>query len=711
MLIVLATVLSAGLVVFGVFLFRRTAAGRKINEARHQSTTAGQRTLGSSPDQTSSRSADQQGSQETYHRSQGEPTHASEPIDVGQSTATTDSSERTQQLTSQVTVEDGLSDAEIESARESGSEMMIELVQPGQNIAHETEKHLLDDAGRSMEAGSDEPEKVPFTPLQNDTKVEGTDGGTAKDETVGEEADFEPAAPNEHLECAAPDCAAQEEPSSDTGTEADDKTSRDRNQPSVPEVSTPHMLPLQGGTPETEPLTDFEADSGSDIEIVSTVAGDKAQTTVFRDRRGNRRARGQKSRIAAAGSNPPAEARLRLLLNSVQRAASLSVVLTRREDFPERIHPLLDGKSRLVEAFDSSRYDDLDLPWTSNLLNSELRIRSTDGKQWLRAARAIHIFAESPAESGLISVGTARANIPHAIVCKTGDEETVRTAAESTGSTPLASCERWHGIPDGWVVLSEYRPRHAATAPLPAQLKPLDPGTAVDISLSGGLAIKSMTYAEGRPPRISIAPLPERASVTIGSVSAQQTPDGAWEAPDWDSPGHHLIDVVPGPSLTYQVLADPVANGGWQFWDAYPGRFGSGECEPWGRAEICGAAVRGPKGEMIIAEVSRPVLIALGERRHAVALTPRNGVPASVAMVSEAPAFLIAARGPRRKQGRVIWLGSLDKGATRISPDRHWADTVRSMAARRLPLDCADSDGQRAWRNAKKRARHVWRRR
>ena len=465
---------------------------------------------------------------------------------------------------------------------------------------------------------------------------------------------------------------------------------------------------------EAEPASE-EEEAGN--KEVSTPAGEEAPTkvqqkgqpAVYRDRRGLRRVAGKAPEKGTGTSSQPAEARLRLMLDPVQRNASLSVILMRPEGFPERIQPLLDGEV-LVEAFDDDRYDDLVLSWTGELLSGELRIRSKENHQWLRAGRSVHIFSENPAESGMISVGSARTDAMHAVICRTEDEDVVRAAAVASGSTSLVSHEHWHGIPDGWSVLSGYCPRHAG-APLPSQFSPLDPGTEVGISLTGGLAIRPTVYAEGSPPRIAIAPLPDGASVSIGGRPAKQVADGAWETDGWDSPGHHLIDVVPGPSLTYQIIADPAMNGEWQFWDAHPARFASDTRKPWSRAGICGAAVRGPEGETVIAAASLPILIALGERRQAEPLMPRSDAPVSVAIMSEAPCFLIAATGLRRKQGRIVWLGSKAKRGSRSSPDQHWAEAVRSVTARRLRLEGADTDGERVWRNSKQRARRIWRKR
>jgi hypothetical protein len=90
-----------------------------------------------------------------------------------------------------------------------------------------------------------------------------------------------------------------------------------------------------------------------------------------------------------------AEVKLRLSLHPIHRAARISVVLTRPDGFPERI---TIQAGHVVEAYDMQRYDDLDLRWTGELLDGELRLASTDGFQWLRSARQVHIFAADPNE-------------------------------------------------------------------------------------------------------------------------------------------------------------------------------------------------------------------------------------------------------------------------------------------------------------------------
>ena len=539
----------------------------------------------------------------------------------------------------------------------------------------------------------------------------------SSDELTAEDARVPQAAASERTEEACADRAAKGQLSRDgeISAEGEEQQQARRGRTDLPSCAT---VPPPEGASGAEARTEAGGKEESESQGDSRAQGDHVRreaqrtqrTPVHRDRRGLRRHSTGTPIVRPPSTSATAEARLRLLLDPVQRTAMLSVVLARPEGFPERIEPLVDLEGT-VEAFDGSRYDDLALPWTGDLLDGELRIQSKEGKQWLRSARGIHIFEESPAESGMISVGGARPDVLHAIVCKADDEQAVRAAARSTGSPPLASHSNWNGIPEGWLVLSGYRPRHTSASPMPTQLRPLDPGIVVEISLSGGLAIRATVYAEGRPPRIGISPLPDGASVTIGGVAAEQASDGAWEASGWDRPGYHLVDVVPGPSRTYQIMPDPTKSDESRFWNAYPDRFCTGSREPWARAEICGAVVRGPEGEAVIASLTHPVLIALGERRQAVSLMPRGDVPASVAVMSERPAFLIAATGQRRKQGRIVWLGSSAMRGTRSNPDQHWAETVRSVVARRLPFDSRDPEGERAWRNAKQRARRIWRRR
>jgi hypothetical protein len=385
-------------------------------------------------------------------------------------------------------------------------------------------------------------------------------------------------------------------------------------------------------------------------------------------------------------------------------------VLTRPDGFPARV-TVLEAGSDAVEAYDEQRYDDLDLPWTSEFLEGELRLTSADGFQWLRSARQVHIFAQDANEPELISTSAARAGIAHTLICRSGDEGAVRLAAAATGSPEIQTHEHWQGIPDRWLVLSGYTPVHAAAPPLPAGFRTLDPGEGLEIGFEGGLVVRGRVYAAGHPPRIIITPAPGTASVTIGGMPAELSSDGDWTAPGWDGPGQHMVDVVPGPSASYEIAGDPWLSGGWEYWDAHPERFRNGSGEPWTRARICGALIRGAADETVLAAEAQPILVALGARAGATPLHRRADAAVSVGLVAELPAFLLSATGRRRSQGRVIWLGLTPAQNPSRRFDVEWVDIVRSAAARRLPLVQADAPGEAAWRKAKEHARRLRKRR
>jgi hypothetical protein len=405
--------------------------------------------------------------------------------------------------------------------------------------------------------------------------------------------------------------------------------------------------------------------------------------------------------------------RLRLILHPIQQTVQLSLMLARPEGFPATSSIEVEGPISF-QAFDESRYDDIDIAWLPTTLIGELRFASPDGYRWVRSARRIHIFASDPSEAGLISVSAARLGAEHTVVCTTEDASIVNEIAASTGSPALVSHDHWQGIPAGWCVLSRYIPKRAAENVSDATLSTLDPRYDLEIKLIGGLVIRPGVFAERHPPLIEIAALPDGVSVIIDGEEAVQNGVGGWEAAEWNQPGSHLIDVVPGPSLTYEIVGDPAEHGGWELWDAHEGRFSSDG--PWARARICGAALSGPSGETVLAHEARQTLIALGSRQDAVGLCKRSDAEVSVALLSSPPAFLIETSGPRRRQGEVVWLGlerpSAKRRAPATSAQDHWASIVRSAASRRLPLRTQGSSiAKTLWIKTVRRARSLKRRR
>ena len=476
-----------------------------------------------------------------------------------------------------------------------------------------------------------------------------------------------------------------------------------------PEAGPPAVGHMQDGEGHSQPA------AGTRRKVAAIQTGQRpSRPANYQDARGRGRQRrpaqgtaGQAMQKPLEGAaRPPAEAKLRLVIHPIQRRASLSVVLARPEGYPENVTVRIDGQ-RSVAAYSEQRYDDLDIAWTPELLAGELRLASSEGFQWVRSARRVHIFTEDPSEPGLVSVGAVRAGSAHTVVCRSADAEAVRDAAAATGSPKAETDARLLGVPDGWTLLTGYTPVHGAACPLPAGLQPLDPGTQLKIEFEGGLAIRGKAFAEGHPPRIAISPEPSGASVVIGGQPAAIAAGGGWEAPGWNAPGHHVVDVTPGPSATYEIVADPWGSQGWQFWNGHPGRFGNHKGDAWGEAEICGASIRGPGGQAVLAARASPILVALGARSGASQLRRRDGMEVSMGFTAEPPAFLLRAEGQRRAQGRVVWLG-LDPApstAKRRRDDPAWREAVRWAAARRLKPEGGGPCAEKAWGKAKRDAR------
>ena len=436
--------------------------------------------------------------------------------------------------------------------------------------------------------------------------------------------------------------------------------------------------------------------------------------TVFRDRRGARRAAvGQTSQASKPEQNASvgtrqAEAKFRLTIDPIRRSIILSIVLSRPEGFPEIIN--VDSASEPTQAFDQAspdRYDDIEVIWTPGLLDGELRQRD-EGQhlEWLRSARRVHIFAAIAGEPDLLTVSAAQSGKEHAIACREGDIEPIEAIAIQAGSPSLQRYPNYHGVPAGWAVLGGYVPACALSTQPEVGFRPLDPGAEIAIVFAEGFEIRNAAFAHGHPPRVLIERMPSNCEVRIGGGRAAISDDGSWQAPGWDKPGKHLVDVTPGPSQSYEIVADPAHGSGWETWNA------NSDLIPAlvSNAAICGAQVLcSPKRVVLAVEPASDVL-ALGARRHVQRLYLRPDKLAAVGILPFAPAFLIVSSGRRRTEGKIVSLGNPEivNGPNREPVDLPWVAAVRNAAARRLPVHPTTAAAKTAWGSATNAARR-WR--
>ena len=483
------------------------------------------------------------------------------------------------------------------------------------------------------------------------------------------------------------------------------------DEPALPDEISPPMAISASDTGQPEISPPQDARPAADVHP-------RRQQAVHHDRRGRKRhqpkgppQQPEVEPLQTSSAKPLADVRLRLELHPIRETVQLSLVLLKPEGYPDTCTIDLGGSTQL-SSYDENRYDDIDLIWLPDTLPNEFRFSAPGGFTWIRSARRIHIFASSATEPGLVSVAAAVHGSEHAIVCRSEDADSVREVAEATGSPELKTLDHWNGVPAGWCVLTGYTPHHAAEDSAAGDFSSLDPRYNLEIRFVGGLQLRSNAFAEGHAPRIELPDLPDRVSVTIDGEAASADVTGAWRAEGWDKPGIHLIDLAPGPSLSYEIVADPANREGWPRWQ--PEAAPPSRKEVWAQTSICGASILGIGGETVLAHEAKSTLIALGSRGHATPFQRRSDANVSIALTSEPPAFLLAASGTRRHQGEVIWLG-LEPAATGSTGSRTsllaWAGIVRGAASRRLPFQSnGSSDAKAAWQRTARRARDIVRR-
>jgi hypothetical protein len=500
--------------------------------------------------------------------------------------------------------------------------------------------------------------------------------------------------PQEDARLAAPehaDNSAYEKPGSD------DRSSESPIQPSEPAADDDLS---------DEGRSDATAET---MERESAIPAISRPQAVFRDRRGARRSIAQQDEAEPRRERRTssrlrhADAKLRLMIDTILKRVSLAAVLLKPEGFPDEI----DIGEAAVQTFDESRYDDFDLEWTTGLLDGEIRLKDETQKlEWIRSARPFHLFTAASGEPNLVSTSAAPLGSRCTIVCQERHAAEIEAAAAEAGSPALRRLADFEGLPSGWTVLDGYAPVRALHSP-PDWLKPLDPGAETVITFDGGFEIRSAAYAQGEPPLIRIEGMPSNCQVFIDETPAERDEDGSWSAPGWDAPGQHLVDIVPGRSSTYHIMPDPALREGWEPWTAHaslaPALAGS--------AAVCGAMVFSSDGRTVLATEPASSVTALGARHEIKMLTIRQDAPAALAALAFEPLFAVLSSGGRKDDSKILVLdfpaAAADQQPRKL--DSRWASKIRDMAARRVPIRPETPAAKAAWRTATREARR-WKR-
>lgn len=529
------------------------------------------------------------------------------------------------------------------------------------------------------------PTAGPFDPSSVEALV-GLPGTNDRAQQASPEAETQPAA-FEHSEGSACETAEPADASSAHQEEEQDAASPDQTREGYGPDPTADAIELESNDAETAPRP----------------------RAVFRDRRGARRQITQREEAEPGRERRTsarlrqADAKLRLMVDSVRKRVALAAILQKPDGFPDEVRIGETG----VPKFDDSRYDDFDLDWTSSLLDGEIRLADETRKfEWIRSARPYHLFAATPGEPDLISISAAPLGRPCTIVCRERHAAEIEATAAEAGSPALVRLSGFQDLPSGWTVLQGYAPVRAL-ASLPEWLKPLDPGSETAITLDGGFEIRSTVYAEGEPPLIRIDGMAANCQVFIDGSLAEMQDDRSWSAPGWDRPGPHLIDIVPGKSLTYHVMPDPALRDGWERWAANTSLASAIA----GTAAVCGAMIFAPDGRTVLATEPASSVTALGARHEIKLLAVRQDAPAALAALPFEPLFAVLSSGGRREDSRILVLDfpAAESSRQPLKLDGRWASKVRDMAARRVPVRPETPAANAAWRSATREARR-WKR-
>jgi hypothetical protein len=188
------------------------------------------------------------------------------------------------------------------------------------------------------------------------------------------------------------------------------------------------------------------------------------------------------------------------------------------------------------------------VPAGMNLLDDELRFDTVERFQFLRSARRIQYSRTTPSDPDQVSVSAARAGTEHAILCHPTDVGEVRRIAQLAGSHPLVSHDGWPGRTPGLRRAVGLHPRKARLLRLSSlRCEPSIPESAFYQSVRRPPDPTKMFRPGASTAYFDRRSFQRNVRHHWPAKTAQQAESGDWTAPGWDTPGRHIIDIVPGP--------------------------------------------------------------------------------------------------------------------------------------------------------------------
>ena len=355
--------------------------------------------------------------------------------------------------------------------------------------------------------------------------------------------------------------------------------------------------------------------------------------------------------------------------------------------------------------------------WTGRGINQE----------WvLSAGREVFVLAPGTAHRGFVSCPRLTLGRDHVVLCAATRLPAVEDALDEAGCSGWSQLGEDDGVPTGWRVLRNVRPRRPVPLDNDADvLNVLRPLPKIEIALEGGIRLFYNTWLLGYPPAIRVYGDPEHSeTVLIDDQKAVGSDRNGYTAPGWDREGGHKIWC----SSTKKSYSLVCCEANWAFWPAYSFslRDTLGEdCE----FAFCGPLVRpaandaqqDQRGTLLVPPGNpallgaRPGEIFFVHRRSDVRGAQCLGLPPFD------PVWALPAQPLRcdKRNNRILLIGKPeampgDAGNRQPAEDSHdleqWCRIILDASRKGLAVEPAPPATHQLWRSYKHLARRLWKR-
>ncbi len=423
-------------------------------------------------------------------------------------------------------------------------------------------------------------------------------------------------------------------------------------------------------------------------------------------------------------STPRAPAHLRLRVQLVFGRGgivkTLALVADRREGMPSEVEVRGTQGELSLSELRNDCYEPVTLADVANTLQQGVEWRGRgDARRWRWVLGGREIYVLAPGDEfglhGFVSTAGLLLNARQAVLAKAALRDQVLAALAAVGcADPELNDDTTMGVPSGWilyrdVIPTRWVPRRDEQDPLNV----LCPKHKTEPHFTGGIRLKHRTWLVGYPPRIRFTgELGNGFRVTIDGHPAQPAPDGAFEAPGWDTEGKHRLWF----GQQVRMYALHTMHEDWQHWHAHD--FGTG-------AAICGASTQqmdGARWRQVRIPATNPLLVGAraGEIFYCQA---RHDVRSEtiLALVPFAPVWALPWDPVHadKRSARVLQLDSREPGCSEDQCNRkrdadrafrRWIAAINDAGRKQLALAVESEDAKALWRRYRAMAKRLWRR-